>query len=453
MLSFPHEGENLNKKGGTTLIIFNDLCISMLMDVIHMPVLHLRMPQSKTSYPREKIRILFLENISDVAVKHFKRQGYVQVEKISRALTEDQLVDLISEVHILGIRSKTRITARVLEAAKKLQAIGCFCIGVNQVDIEAATKNGIVVFNAPYSNTRSVAELVMGAAIMLIRRIPEKNKAAHEGKWLKEAKGSYEIRGKTIGIIGYGNIGSQVSVLAEAMGMKVIFYDVETKLPLGNAEDARSLKELLRRADIITLHVPESAQTKNLINKSHLKEFKKGSILINFARGEVVDLDELRNCLESGNLAGAAIDVFPVEPENSGDKFETVLSDCNNVLLTPHIGGSTEEAQHHIGEDVSVKLFNYLEKGITFGSHTVPALALPPQAGSHRILHIHRNVPGVLSEINTQLSRNGINILGQYLKTNEWIGYVVLDVDRQISARALQLLKHVKQTIKVRMVY
>ncbi|MFC0775680.1 phosphoglycerate dehydrogenase [Terrimonas alba] len=409
--------------------------------------------KEKTSYPKEKIRILFLENISDLAVKNFKQQGYTQVEKITKALTEEELIKEVSDVHILGIRSKTQITPKVLEAAKKLQAIGCFCIGVNQVNLKAATKQGVVVFNAPYSNTRSVAELVIGLAIMLIRRIPDKNKAAHEGIWMKDAKGSYELRGKTLGIIGYGNIGSQVSVLAEALGMKVIFYDVETKLPLGNATDGKTLKDVLSKSDVVTLHVPETSQTKNLINKTNLKYFKKGSILINYARGEVVDLDALRKSIEEGAIGGAAIDVFPWEPEKNGDRFQTPLQDLPNVILTPHIGGSTEEAQQNIGEDVSIKLFNYLEKGITFGSHTVPALALPPQEGSHRILHIHNNVPGVLSAINTQLSKHNINIVGQYLKTNEDIGYVVLDVDKQLSNKALQLLKEVKETIKVRMLY
>jgi D-3-phosphoglycerate dehydrogenase len=407
----------------------------------------------KTSYPKEKIKILFLENISDVAVKNFQQQGYAQVSKISKALTEEQLMEEIKDVHMLGIRSKTQVTAKVLGAAKKLQAIGCFCIGVNQVDLKAATKNGVVVFNAPYSNTRSVAELVIGASIMLIRRIPDKNKAAHEGIWMKEAKGSYELRGKTLGIIGYGNIGSQVSVLAEGLGMKVLFYDVETKLPLGNAVDAKTLKELLGKSDVVTLHVPETTHTKNLINKTNLKYFKKGAILINYARGEVVDLDTLRKYILDGHIGGAAVDVYPWEPEKNGDHFQTPLQDLPNVILTPHIGGSTEEAQQNIGEDVSVKLFNYLEKGITFGSHTVPALALPPQEGSHRILHIHNNVPGVLSEINTQLSKYKINILGQYLKTNDEIGYVVLDVDKKLSAQALELLKEVKETIKVRMLY
>lgn len=411
------------------------------------------MEQAKTSYPKEKIRILFLENISEAAIKNFRQHGYTQVDKITKALQEEDLIKEIKDVHILGIRSKTLITENVLRSAKKLQAIGCFCIGVNQVDIAAATKNGVAVFNAPYSNTRSVAELVIGAAIMLIRRIPDKNKAAHEGIWMKDSKGSYELRGKTLGIIGYGNIGSQVSVLAEALGMKVIFYDVETKMPLGNAEDKKTLKDLVSNADIVTVHVPETSETKNIINRTTLRYFRKGSILINFARGEVADLDAVRKALIEGQLGGAAIDVFPEEPEKNGDRFQTPLQDLPNVILTPHIGGSTEEAQENIGEDVSNKLFNFLEKGISFGSHTIPALALPPQEGSHRILHIHKNVPGVLSEINTTLSQNKINIVGQYLKTNEEIGYVVLDVDRQISSRALQLLKEVKESIKVRLLY
>ena len=411
------------------------------------------MEAEKTSYPKEKVRILFLENISDTAVRNFRQNGYTQVEKISKALSEADLIREIKDVHILGIRSKTKITANVLEAARKLQAIGCFCIGVNQVDLKTATKKGVAVFNAPYSNTRSVAELVIGAAIMLIRRIPDKNKAAHEGIWMKEAKGSYELRGKTLGIIGYGNIGSQVSVLAEGMGMKVRFYDIETKLPLGNAEDARSLKELVGNSDVITLHVPDTPQTKNIINKNVLKNFKKGSILINYARGEVVDLEALRRHIAEEHISGAAIDVFPWEPEKNGDRFETPIQNLPNVILTPHIGGSTEEAQQNIGEDVSGKLFNFLEKGITFGSHTVPGLSLPPQEKGHRILHVHNNVPGVLSEINTQLSKYNINILAQYLKTNDDIGYVVLDVDRKLSTTAFQLLKGVKETIKVRMLY
>mgnify|MGYP001412471368 CR=1 FL=1 len=411
------------------------------------------MEGAKTSYPKEKIRVLLLENISEITVRNFEKNGYTQVQRLSKALSEAELIEAIKNVHLLGIRSKTQITPAVLKAATRLQAIGCFCIGVNQVDLGAATDHGVAVFNAPYSNTRSVAELVIGAAIMLIRRVPDKNQAAHNGIWMKEASGSYELRGKTLGIIGYGNIGSQVSVLAEALGMKVIFYDVETRLPLGNASDMRNLREVLSKADVITLHVPDTPQTKNLINKNNLKFCKKGAILINYARGEVVDLPALRKAILSGQIGGAAVDVFPVEPEKNGDRFESPLQGLSNVILTPHIGGSTEEAQQNIGEDVSTKLLNYLEKGISLGSHTIPALSLPAQEGAHRILHIHRNVPGVLSQINTQLSNHRINIVGQYLKTNDAIGYVVVDVDKQISKRAAQLLKDVPHTIKVRLLY
>ena len=406
-----------------------------------------------TSYPKEKINILLLENISENAANLFKASGYVNVKRLGGALGEAELIQQIKDVHLLGIRSKTKVTKAVLEAASKLQAVGCFCIGVNQVDLKAATALGVTVFNAPYSNTRSVAELVMAASIFLIRRIPDKNKAAHEGIWLKESKGSYELRGKTLGIIGYGNIGSQVSVLAEGLGMKVLFYDVLTKLPLGNARRAASLQEVLAASDVVTLHVPETTQTRLLINAAALAEFKPGGILINYARGEVVDLPALRVAMESGRISGAAIDVYPWEPEKNGDRFETPLQGMPNVLLTPHIGGSTEEAQANIGEDVSDKLFHYLENGVTIGSHTVPELNLPPQEGTHRILHIHRNVPGVLSEINSALSAPQVNILAQYLKTNEEIGYVVLDVDRQLSAKAAELLREVKNTIKVRMLY
>jgi D-3-phosphoglycerate dehydrogenase len=411
------------------------------------------MNDTKTSYPKEKIRILFLENISEEAVKYFRNQGYANVEKINKSLSEEDLIKEIKNVHILGIRSKTRITKNVLEAAKKLQAIGCFCAGVNQVDLKEASRKGIVVFNAPYSNTRSVAELVIGAAIMLLRRVPDKDKAAHNGLWMKDSKNSYELRGKTMGIIGYGNIGMQVSVMAEVLGMKVIFYDEEKRLPLGNAEEKKSIKDLVGNADVVTLHMPETPKTRNFINSTSLKQFKKGCILINFARGRLIDPDALKTAILDGQIGGAAIDVFPDEPEKKGEPFASVLQHVPNVLLTPHIGGSTEEAQHNIGEDVSIKLFNYLEKGITTGSHSIPALTLPPHEESHRILHIHKNVPGVLSEINTMLSKNKINILGQYLKTNDEIGYVVLDVDQQISSRALQLLKDVKQTIKARMLY
>jgi D-3-phosphoglycerate dehydrogenase len=411
------------------------------------------MSQKLTSYPKEKINILFLENVSNKAVQHFELNGYTNIKQISAALSEEEICKAVKNVHLLGIRSKTCITKKVLAAAEKLQAIGCFCIGVNQVDIEEATKKGVVVFNSPYSNTRSVAELVIGSSIMLMRKILEKNTAAHNGIWLKDANGSFELRGKTLGIIGYGNIGSQVSVLAESIGMKIIYFDVETKLPLGNATPCKSLKELVSESDIITLHVPEISSTKNLINKNILKFFKKGSHLVNYSRGNVVDLKALSEFIKEKHIAGAAIDVFPVEPEKNNDSFDSYLQGVPNVLLTPHIGGSTVEAQQNIGYDVSNKLFQYLEKGVTLGSHSVPALALPEQEGTHRILHIHKNVPGVLGSINSLLSKNKINIVSQFLKTNEEVGYVVLDVDTKISNKAVELLKGVKETIKVRLLY
>jgi D-3-phosphoglycerate dehydrogenase len=399
--------------------------------------------KNNTSYPKEKINILFLENISQAAVDFFNREGYTNVRRIAGALSEEQLLREIRQVHLLGIRSKTLVTPQVLAAAPKLQAIGCFCIGTNQVNIKAATAAGVAVFNAPYSNTRSVAELVIGASIMLIRRVPDKNKAAHAGIWMKEAAGSYELRGKTLGIIGYGNIGSQLSVLAEGLGMKVLFYDTETKLPLGNAAECKSLRELVGQSDIVSLHVPEEPNTLNLVGKALLKYFKKGSLLINYARGGVVDTEALASSIQSGHIAGAAIDVFPEEPEKNGDRFHSPLQGLPNVLLTPHIGGSTLEAQKNIAGDVSQK----------YGSHSIPALSLPPQEGTHRILHIHTNMPGVLSEINSALSAHRINILGQYLKTNEQIGYVVLDVDKGLSKNAFEILRKVKGTIKARMLY
>lgn len=407
----------------------------------------------ETSYPKEKIKILFLENISDSAMALFHKNGYTQVKKIPGSIPEETLLKEIRDVHILGIRSKTQVNAKVLEAAGKLQAIGCFCIGVNQVDLATATQKGIAVFNAPYSNTRSVAEMIIGLCIMLIRKVPEKNFAAHQGQWMKDATGSYELRGKTLGIIGYGNIGTQVSILAESLGMKIIFYDIETKLPLGNAHAAPNLKTLLKKSDIVTLHVPETKATKNLLNKQTIQYMKPGSILLNYARGTVVDIKALKEALVSGHISGAALDVYPEEPEKNGDAFYTPLQGLHQVILTPHIGGSTQEAQHNIGEDVSQKLFNYLEKGISYGARTIPALSLPPMEGAHRILHIHENIPGVLSAINTQMATHNMNILGQYLKTNEKIGYVVLDVDKHLSRKAMDLLKSVKGTIKVRILY
>ena len=411
------------------------------------------MKNKSTSYPKDKIKILLLENISDVSVEEFKEAGYVNVKRLSGALSEQELIKEIKDVHLLGIRSKTMVTEKVLAKANKLLSIGCYCIGINQVNMKAATEKGVAVFNAPYANTRSVAELVIGLSIMLIRRIPDKSRAAHNGIWQKEAKGSYELRGKTIGIIGYGNIGSQVSVMAEALGMDVLYYDIESKLPHGNARQIRSLKDLLKRSNIVTLHVPSEASTRYMINEQMLAHFKKGSILVNYSRGDVVDLAALKNAITSGQLSGAAIDVFPEEPEKNGAAFSTVMQNVPNVILTPHIGGSTEEAQLNIGLDVTSKLLNFLEKGITTGSHSVPPLSLPMHAKTHRILHIHKNVPGVLGEINSKLAAHNINILGQYLKTNDEIGYVVLDVDTALSEEAFSVLKGVKGTIRVRMLY
>lgn len=411
------------------------------------------MKNKETSYPRNKIKVLLLESISNSAIQEFQHHGYTEIKKHSGALSEKDLMAAIKGVHILGIRSKTKVTENVIAKADKLLSIGCFCIGTNQVDLKSATQKGVAVFNAPYSNTRSVAELIIGLCVMLIRKIADKNTAAHKGIWLKEAKGSYELRGKTLGIIGYGNIGTQVSVMAEAMGMNVIYYDITTKLPHGNAKQVRDLRELLKASNIVTLHVPSDATTHNMINDETLSHLQKSSILINYSRGDVVDLNALKKFIENGTIAGAAIDVFPEEPEKNGDEFSTILQNLPNVILTPHIGGSTEEAQVNIGSDVSTKLIQYLELGTSNGSHTVPSLNLPPQDKTHRILHIHQNIPGVLGEINSKLSKRGINILGQYLRTNEEIGYVILDVDMRLSKEAFALLKGVKGTIKTRMVY
>ncbi len=406
-----------------------------------------------TSYPKNKLNILLLENISDEAVREFRLNGYENITHLKNALTAAELVERIGNVHILGIRSKTHVSAEVLEAAKKLLAIGCFCIGTDQVAMTEAMRKGIVVFNAPYSNTRSVAELVIGTAIMLIRRIPEKNKLMHDGIWMKEARNSRELRGKTMGVVGYGNIGSQVSIMAESMGMKVIFYDTQKKLPLGNAAPADSLKDLLGAADIVSIHTPASTSTNNMINKKTLALCKKGAILINFARGEVVDLNAMRHALETGALSGAAIDVYDNEPAENGEAIVCPLQQMPNVLLTPHIGGSTEEAQVNIGKDVSAKLVAYADTGVTTGSLSVPELSLPVQENTHRILHIHKNMPGVLSAINSELSVHNINISGQYLKTKDEIGYVVLDIDNKASGKVADLLGKVKGTIKVRVLY
>jgi len=411
------------------------------------------MATAGTSFPRNKIKILLLENISDAAVDELRAAGYSETERIGGALSEREIAAAVKGVHLLGIRSKTQITTKVLAAADKLLAIGAFCIGVNQIDLKSATERGIAVFNAPHANTRSVAELIIGLCVMLIRKITDKNAAAHSGTWLKDSAGSFELRGKTLGIIGYGNIGSQVSIMAEALGLRVIYFDVATKLPHGNAKQIRDLRELLKRADIVTLHVPSDETTRGLINRETLKLMRKGAILINHSRGDVVDLGAVHQAIKKGKLGGAAVDVFPEEPEKNGDEFVSVLQNLPNVILTPHIGGSTEEAQASIGLDVTSKLVKYLDFGTSEGSHTVPPVSLPPQAGTHRILHIHRNIPGVLGDINSRLSKRKINIAGQYLKTNDEIGYVILDVESKISTEAFEILKGIKGTVKARMVY
>lgn len=406
-----------------------------------------------TTFPKEKIKILLLEGVHPASLKLFKDHGYTDIETISAALSDADLKKKISQVHLLGIRSKTQLTKEIIAAGSRLLGIGAFCIGTNQIDMNAAIENGIAVFNSPFSNTRSVAELVIAHCINLMRRVIEKNEAAHRGEWLKEASGSFEVRGKTLGIVGYGHIGSQVSVLAENMGMKVIFYDVEPKLSLGNASSVKSLDELLKQSDIVTLHVPGLTTTKNLINDQRLAKMKKGACLINYSRGDVVDIPAVKKSIESGKLGGFAVDVFPSEPKSNKDPFVSPLQGLSNVILTPHIGGSTAEAQENIGIDVAGKLISFLETGSTTGSLSVPALSLPVQYDAHRLLHIHKNVPGVLGEINGKLSHLNVNILGQYLKTNNQIGYVVLDVDKKTSAKAMEELKKVKHTIRVRELY
>jgi len=405
------------------------------------------------SYPKENIKILLLEGIHPSSVDNFNSHHFTTIETQDVAWSEQELLEKIEDVQVIGIRSKTQITESILKKAEKLKAVGCFCIGTNQVDLEAATHAGVAVFNSPYSNTRSVAELVIAESIMLMRRIPARDKKAHEGVWLKDAVNSREVRGKKIGIIGYGHIGSQVSVLAENVGLDVFYYDVEPKLPMGNATRVESMSELLEISDIVTLHVPATADTNMMMNAEALAMMKKGSILLNLSRGSVVDIAALREAIISDHISGAAIDVFPEEPESKGEIFKSELQGLPNVILTPHIGGSTLEAQYNIGLDVSTKLIHFIDNGTTVGSHSVPPLNLPKQKNAHRILHIHENKPGVLSEINKLLSDMDINILGQYLKTNDMIGYVVLDIDKNHDERVLEGMNNVKHTIKTRMLY
>jgi len=409
----------------------------------------------QTSYPRQDIKVLLLEGVSASAVENFRRAGYSQVELHAKSLPEHELKARIADAHIVGIRSRTQLTADVLAQAKRLIAVGCFCIGTNQVDLDAARRLGVPVFNAPYSNTRSVAELVIAEAIMLLRGIPQKNALCHRGGWAKSASGSYETRDKVLGIVGYGHIGTQVGVLAESLGMRVIFHDIETKLALGNARAVSSLDELLERADVVTLHVPETPATRLMIRREQLAKMHAGAMLINASRGSVVDIDALAAVLRAGHLAGAAIDVFPLEPKGNDDPFVSPLIGLDNVILTPHIGGSTLEAQDNIGIEVASKLVRYSDNGSTLSAVNFPEVALPEHPHSRRLLHIHRNVPGTLSRINELFSAGNINIDAQFLQTDGEVGYVVIDVSAD-EAQASELkakLAAIPGTLRSRVLY
>lgn len=408
---------------------------------------------SNTSLDKSKIKILLLEGVHQSAIEALNAAGYENIEYHKTALAEDELIEKISEAHFIGIRSRTQLTEKVLDHANKLVAVGCFCIGTNQVNLDAASERGIVVFNAPFSNTRSVAELVIGQLILLLRGIPEKNAVCHRGGWMKSAVGSFETRGKRLGIVGYGSIGTQLSVLAESLGMDVCFYDIVTKLPLGNARQTKSLGELLSTSDVISLHVPETASTKMMIGAEEIAQVKKGAVFINASRGTVVDLDALAESIKAGNISGAAIDVFPVEPKGNSEEFVSPLRGLDNVILTPHVGGSTMEAQENIGVEVAEKLIQYSDVGTTTAAVNFPEVALPAQADTHRILHIHENRPGVLSKINAIFSENNINITGQFLRTTEKLGYMVMEVDADEGELALEKVKEVEGTIKARVLF
>jgi D-3-phosphoglycerate dehydrogenase / 2-oxoglutarate reductase len=411
------------------------------------------MTQPRFSVSRDKLRFLLLEGIHQTAVDSLVADGYTQLDARKGALAGDELVAALADAHFVGIRSRTHLTDEVLARAPKLTAIGCFCIGTNQVDLEGAARRGIPVFNAPFSNTRSVAELVLAEIIMLMRGIPQKSAVQHRGGWIKSAANSWEVRGKTLGIVGYGHIGTQIGVLAEQLGMGVVFHDIEPKLPLGNARQVASLEALLSAADVVTLHVPDTPATRNMIRRHELDAMKQGSHLINASRGTVVDIDALVDALDSGHLLGAAIDVFPVEPKGADDPFVSPLTRFENVILTPHIGGSTAEAQANIGREVSAKLIRYSNNGSTISAVNFPEVSLPEHTGKCRVLHIHRNVPGILARINERFSRAGINIAAQYLQTTEHVGYVVIDVDAAASQVAFDELSGIDGTIRCRILY
>jgi D-3-phosphoglycerate dehydrogenase len=409
-----------------------------------------------TSLDKAKIKILLLEGIHKSAVEALKDDGYSNVESHPKSLSEPELLHAIRDAYFVGIRSATQLTRATFDHAPRLIGVGCFCIGTNQVDLDAAQERGIPVFNAPFSNTRSVAELVLAEIIMLLRGIPHRNAQAHRGAWVKTATGSYEVRGKCLGIVGYGRIGTQVGLLAESLGMRVLYHDVENKLALGNARPAGSLEALLRAADVVTLHVPETASTQGMIGAAALAHMPPGACLINASRGTVVDIDALVEGLRSHRLSGAALDVFPEEPKTAGEAFVSALQGMDNVLLTPHIGGSTEEAQQNIGTEVAGKLIKYSNNGSTLSAVNFPEVSLPEHPGKHRLLHIHHNQPGVLSAINAVFSAQGINIAGQYLQTTPRIGYVVIDVDPEDPAKSRLVkrgLDEVPGTIRTRILY
>lgn len=406
-----------------------------------------------TSFPKNEIKVLLLENVHESAHEIFRGQGF-HIEAVPRAMKEDELVAKLSEgVHILGIRSKTHVTRRALEAGKRLLSVGAFCIGTNQIDLEAANQSGIPVFNAPFSNTRSVAELVIAEVVMLARQLGDRSREVHEGKWRKVATSSFEVRGKTLGIVGYGHIGSQVGVLAEAMGMRVISYDIRTTLPMGNNKAVESLDALLQQSDFVTLHVPETPQTKGMIGQSQLAKMKEGSYLINLSRGTVVDLDALAAALKAKRLAGAALDVYPQEPESNSDGFENVMRGIPNVILTPHIGGSTLEAQEAIGREVANALTKFTNTGATPGAVNFPQVELAPLQGTHRVLNVHKNVPGVLRDINRLVSDRNANVLGQILATDPNIGYLVMDLDKEVANDVRKAIAELGACIKTRILY
>lgn len=404
------------------------------------------------SYPKSLIKVLLLENVHPVAIQAFEEQGF-KVEFVKGALDEDELCERIKDVSIIGIRSKTQITERVLENANRLMAIGAFCIGTNQIDLKAATQRGIAVFNAPYSNTRSVVELAVGEMILLIRNIVPKSNQMHARNWDKSANGSFEIRGKKLGLIGYGNIGTQLSVVAEALGMEVYFYDAVDKLAIGNARKVKTLDELLQLADVVSMHVDGRVSNTNLIGKREFDLMKDGVIFMNLARGHVVDIPALVEAIKSGKVAGAGVDVFPEEPKTNADPFESELIGLSNVILSPHIGGSTEEAQVNIGHFVPGKLLEYMNNGSTYAGVNFPEVQLPKLTDSHRLLHIHHNVPGIMAKLNAIFAKYNININGQYLKTNETIGYVIVDIEKNYTDEFIQELKDIEGTIRFRKLY